>query len=67
MSERTSVGLDVHARSGVACAIDGEAGERRGPRCARISARSIVGCSVWKARCGWCTGQVRPGSGCPDS
>ena len=27
MSERTSVGLDVHARSVVACAIDGETGE----------------------------------------
>lgn len=25
--ERTSVGLDVHARSVVACAIDGETGE----------------------------------------
>ena len=27
MYERTSVGLDVHARSVVACAIDGETGE----------------------------------------
>ena len=27
MSERTSVGLDVHARSVVACAIDGQTGE----------------------------------------
>ena len=27
MSERTSVGLDVRARSVVACAIDGQTGE----------------------------------------
>src|SRR5438067_9601733 len=30
--ERTCVGLDVHARSIVACAIDGEAGEIRSLR-----------------------------------
>ncbi|MFE7423343.1 IS110 family transposase, partial [Rhodococcus sp. NPDC057529] len=27
MSQRTSVGLDVHARSVVACGLDGETGE----------------------------------------
>ncbi len=27
MAERTSVGLDVHARSVVACGLDGETGQ----------------------------------------
>ena len=38
--ERTCVGLDVHARSVVACAVDGELGEIRGVRRQRISPKT---------------------------
>jgi hypothetical protein len=40
----TSVGLDVHALSVVAHAVDEETGKIAGRDCARIMARSWAGC-----------------------
>jgi len=63
MIQRTSVGLDVHARSVVACGIDGETGEihrrRLTPDHDEILARVLVGLGQSGLR-GW-SDRVRAG------
>ena len=48
----TSVGLDVHALSVVAHAVDEETGKSPGHGCARITARCWGGCISCGPRCG---------------
>lgn len=50
MFQRTSVGLDVHALSVVACAIVGQTGEKFNNDYARITAEFSAGCVRCRAR-----------------
>ena len=64
--QRTSVGLDVHARSVVGCGLDGETGEvfqqRLTPDYGEIVASSVI-CPVrWR----WPMRRARPGLAWPE-
>jgi len=64
-SERTSVGLDVHARSVVAAAIDGQTGEVFRARLMPSHAEVLGGSAGCRAGARWCTSPGRLGSAWP--
>ena len=61
----TSVGLDVHALSVVAHAVDEETGQVNGHGCVPITARSWTGCVGCGGRWRWPMRPARPGSAWP--
>lgn len=63
MYERSFVGLDVHARSVVACGIDTVTGEVTRARLTPILRRSGRGFWGWTTRSRWRMRQARRGSG----
>jgi hypothetical protein len=63
--ERTSVGLDVHARSVVAAAIDGQTGEVFKARLTPSHTDVLEWVGKFRARARWCTSPDRPGSAWP--
>ena len=63
-TERTSVGLDVHARSVAAAAIDGVTGELSRPADPVARAHPVRGSRICRVRWRWPTRPARPGSAC---
>ena len=61
-SERTSVGLDVHARSVVAAAIDGQTGEVFRARLTPAMPRFSAGSADCRGRVRSCMSPGQPGS-----
>ena len=66
-TERTSVGLDVHARSVAAAAIDGVTGELFQARLTPSYDHIASWLAACRDRWRWRTRPARPGSGCTGS
>ena len=66
MTERTSVGLDVHARSvDRACGLDAVTGEVWQRKLTPDPAEILAGCRRCRGRCRSAMRRARPGSGWP--